>query len=102
VGREAELAEPPKAASVLPRAQYHQAMAVQVGVRELRDRLSSYLERVRAGEQIEITDRGRPIAMPGRGRPASISRRCAASGCDQLVPIPTRRTLRSICSPQCQ
>jgi prevent-host-death family protein len=38
-------------------------MTVHVGVRELRDRLSSYLERARAGEQIEITDRGRPIAM---------------------------------------
>lgn len=38
-------------------------MAVRVGIRELRDRLSGYLERVRAGEQIEITDRGRPIAM---------------------------------------
>lgn len=42
---------------------YHDAMTEQVGVRELRDRISSYLERARAGEQIEITDRGRPIAM---------------------------------------
>ncbi len=32
-------------------------------MRQLRDRISSYLERARAGEQIEITDRGRPIAM---------------------------------------
>ncbi|MGH3869915.1 MAG: type II toxin-antitoxin system Phd/YefM family antitoxin [Pseudonocardiaceae bacterium] len=38
-------------------------MIERVGVRELRDRLSGYLERTRAGEQIEITDRGRPIAM---------------------------------------
>jgi prevent-host-death family protein len=38
-------------------------MAEQVGVRELRDQLSSYLDRVRHGEQIEVTDRGRPIAM---------------------------------------
>ncbi len=38
-------------------------MTVRVGIRELRDRLSGYLERARAGEQIEITDRGRPIAM---------------------------------------
>lgn len=42
---------------------YHHGMTVRVGVRELRDRLSGYLERARAGEQIEITDRGRPIAM---------------------------------------
>jgi prevent-host-death family protein len=38
-------------------------MTVRVGIRELRDRLSSFLERARAGESIEITDRGRPIAM---------------------------------------
>ncbi|MGQ0481854.1 MAG: type II toxin-antitoxin system Phd/YefM family antitoxin [Pseudonocardia sp.] len=38
-------------------------MTDQVGVRELRDRMSSYLARVRDGETIEITDRGRPVAM---------------------------------------
>lgn len=38
-------------------------MAEQVGVRELRDQLSSYLDRVRNGEQIEVTDRGRPVAL---------------------------------------
>lgn len=39
------------------------AMTEQVGIRELRDRISGYLARVRAGETIEITDRGRPVAM---------------------------------------
>lgn len=38
-------------------------MTEQVGVRELRDQLSKYLDRVRHGEQIEVTDRGRPVAM---------------------------------------
>lgn len=38
-------------------------MSERVGVRELRDQLSRYLERAKAGEQIEITDRGRPIAL---------------------------------------
>jgi prevent-host-death family protein len=38
-------------------------MAEQVGVRELRDQLSGYLDRVRHGEEIEVTERGRPIAM---------------------------------------
>lgn len=33
-----------------------------VGVRELRDGLSRYLERVKAGEAITITEHGRPIA----------------------------------------
>lgn len=32
-----------------------------VGVRELRDRLSDYLRRVRDGELLVITDRGKPI-----------------------------------------
>jgi len=34
----------------------------EVGVRRLRDGLSRYLERVRAGETIVITDRGEPVA----------------------------------------
>lgn len=33
-----------------------------VGIRELRDHLSRYLERVQAGEELTVTDRGRPIA----------------------------------------
>ena len=37
----------------------HQA---RVGVRELRQNLSVYLERVKAGESLEVTDRGQPVA----------------------------------------
>lgn len=37
----------------------------EVGVRELRDHLSAYLKRVRAGEHLFITDRGKPIAILG-------------------------------------
>lgn len=35
---------------------------MEVGVRELRDNLSRYLDRVRAGEELVVTDRGRAIA----------------------------------------
>jgi prevent-host-death family protein len=35
----------------------------RVGVRELRQNLSVYLERVIAGERLEVTDRGHPVAM---------------------------------------
>lgn len=35
---------------------------MQVGVRELKSRLSECLRRVRAGEHLTVTDRGRPIA----------------------------------------
>jgi prevent-host-death family protein len=35
---------------------------VEVGVRELKNHLSRYLERVRDGEEIIVTDRGHPVA----------------------------------------
>jgi prevent-host-death family protein len=35
----------------------------QVGVRELRQNLSRYLERVKRGERLEVTERGRPVAI---------------------------------------
>jgi len=43
-----------------------------VGVRELKQRLSEYLDRAERGEVLRVTDRGRPKAMlgplPGRAR----------------------------------
>lgn len=35
---------------------------MEVGVRELRNNLSRYLDRVREGEEVVVTDRGRAIA----------------------------------------
>ena len=42
-----------------------------IGVRELRQHASRYLQEVAAGEWIEITDRGRPVArlVPITGDP---------------------------------
>jgi len=42
----------------------------QVGVRELRDRLSTWLEAVASGREITVTDRGKPVAriVPVTGR----------------------------------
>ena len=34
----------------------------EAGIRELRDHLSKYLDRVRRGEELTVTDRGRAIA----------------------------------------
>lgn len=42
-----------------------------VGVRDLRDHLSAYLERVKAGEVITVTEHGRPIARLSRDQPRS-------------------------------
>jgi len=41
----------------------HPLRPARVGVRELRQNLSVYLERVIAGERLEVTDRGNPVAM---------------------------------------
>jgi prevent-host-death family protein len=38
-------------------------MTERVGVRELRQSLSRYLRRVRAGERLVVTERGRPLAV---------------------------------------
>ncbi len=35
---------------------------MEVGIRELRADLSRWVKRVRAGEEIVVTDRGRPVA----------------------------------------
>jgi prevent-host-death family protein len=44
----------------------------EVGIRELKQRLSEYLARAERGEVIRVTDRGRPKAIlgpvPGRAR----------------------------------
>lgn len=35
---------------------------VEVGVRDLKNQLSRYLDRARAGEDVIVTERGRPVA----------------------------------------
>jgi prevent-host-death family protein len=47
-----------------------QGQPIEVGVRDLRDHLSSWLERVKAGDEVLVTERGRPVArlMPATGR----------------------------------
>ncbi|MGH7609294.1 MAG: type II toxin-antitoxin system Phd/YefM family antitoxin [Candidatus Dormibacteria bacterium] len=46
---------------------------IRIGVRELRQHASRYLDRVKAGERIEVTERGRLVALlvsPDPGRSA--------------------------------
>ena len=52
-------------------------MADPVGVRELRQNLSKYLDRVKAGESLVVTEHGREVArlVPSAGsRPAALER----------------------------
>ncbi|MBX3332332.1 MAG: type II toxin-antitoxin system prevent-host-death family antitoxin [Nitrospira sp.] len=44
----------------------------QVGVRELKNRLSGYLKRVQGGEEIVVTERGRSVARIVPVKPASL------------------------------
>jgi prevent-host-death family protein len=44
-----------------------------VGVRELRQNLSVYLDRVKAGETLEVTEHGQPVARLGPNPPKKLS-----------------------------
>jgi prevent-host-death family protein len=68
-------------AATRPAAVPHPIPLGRVGVRELRQNLSVYLERVVAGESLEVTDRGRSVAMLVPLRPgATLVDRLIASG----------------------
>jgi prevent-host-death family protein len=57
----------------------------RIGVRELRQHASRYLEQVKAGETVEVTERGQLIALLVPPDPAATAReRLLASG--QLIP----------------
>ncbi len=55
------------------------SVRARVGVRELRQNLSVYLDRVKAGETLEVTERGEPVAEL---RPRPMERR---SVLDRLI-----------------
>lgn len=44
----------------MPKAPYRSSQ--EVGIRELRDNLSRFLDDVQAGRELIVTDRGRPVA----------------------------------------
>lgn len=54
----------------------------RVGVRELRQNLSVYLDRVKEGETLEVTEHGRPVAQlgPRLAKPVSIIDQMIAEG----------------------
>jgi prevent-host-death family protein len=57
----------------------------RIGVRELRQHASRYLEQVKAGEVIEVTERGKLVALLVSPTPAvAVRDRLVASG--RLVP----------------
>lgn len=76
---------------------------LRIGVRELRQNASRYLARVKAGETVEVTERGTLIALLVPPRPAEgVRERLIAQG--RLVParqpfrLPPRRKVSGISS----
>ena len=70
---------------------------MEVGVRELRDNLSRYLDRVQDGEEVVVTDRGRAIArvLPISGermldRLVREGRVAPAKNCTRRRPTPVK------------
>jgi prevent-host-death family protein len=76
-------------------------MTERAGVRELRQNLSKYLERVKDGARFEVTERGRPVALlvpldvdddpVNRLEKRGLNVRRATGKFDDLVPIPRRK-----------
>jgi prevent-host-death family protein len=78
----------PRATSERAATRARSATGSRVGVRELRQNLSIYLERVKLGEVLTVTDRGHDVALLRPLAPATdIVERLAAEG---RVRKPTR------------
>jgi prevent-host-death family protein len=60
----------------------------EVGVRELHDRLSEYLQRVEEGQEVLVTRRGRPVARLSAAESRDPLTELAERG---LVRLPRRR-----------
>lgn len=76
---------------------------MDIGVRELKQRLSEFLDRAERGEVIRVTDRGRPkallVPMPGRGRLAEgIEEGWVMPGSGSLRPIHREQSPRTVAS----
>ena len=67
-------------------------MPDRIGIRELRDTLTTTIRRVRSGETLEVTHDGIPVAILGPLPPERI-RRLVAGG-DVTPPTPLEQPLR--------
>lgn len=71
-----------------------------VGIKELKNRLTHYLRRIKQGEEVIVTERGRPIALirsiQSAGHPGSLEARLARLAAQGFVTLPTRKPLRKV------
>lgn len=71
-----------------------------VGIKDLKNRLTSYLRRTKKGEEVIVTERGKPIAViqpiQSVSQPASLEARLAKMAAQGLITLPTRKPLKKI------
>ena len=74
--------------------------SVQVGVRELKNRLTSYLKLVKEDQEVIVTERGTPVAIiqpiGGAGAPRSRQAKLAALAAKGVLTLPQRFPTRQI------
>lgn len=68
----------------------------EVGIKELKNRLTHYLRRTKQGEEVIVTERGKPIALlqpiTTAERATSIEARLSRLASLGILTLPTRRT----------
>jgi len=73
---------------------------ITVSVKELKNRLTQHLRRVKQGEKVIITDRGKPIALiqpiQSAAPVVSLQARLAKLAVQGFVTLPTRKPLRKV------
>jgi prevent-host-death family protein len=71
-----------------------------VGIKDLKNRLTSYLRKTKRGEEIVVTERGKPIALiqpiAGAVPVKSLEARLAKLAAQGAVQLPTRKPLKKI------
>ena len=71
-----------------------------VGIKELKNRLTQYLRRVKQGEEVIVTERGKPIALlqpiQSAEHHTSLEARLARLAALGLVTLPTHKPLKRV------
>lgn len=71
-----------------------------VGVKELKNRLTHYLQRTKKGEEVIVTERGKPIALIQSIKSAehvvSLEARLAKLAAQGVITLPTEKPLKTV------
>ena len=71
-----------------------------VGVKELKNRLTTYLRKTKQGEEVIVTERGKPIALiqpiQSARQAESLEARLARLSAQGSVRLPSRKPLRKV------